>query len=155
MQTDQPIFPSAIIKGQLKMNQGRDRIWLLFALILGSHFSSLDWGWGEEWRQTALLCLSSHVLILGTEVTRDLDPASAGSPVHGDLQRVSYTTSFGFLLICHLWTFPLRNALKTPSHCSSKLFKAHELSYHMLNHFSYGKIQLQAPAKRLTFIVAI
>lgn len=61
------------------MNQGRGGIWLLFALILGSYFSSLDWGWGQEWKQSALLPLCSCVLTLGTELARDLDPASPGS----------------------------------------------------------------------------
>lgn len=111
--------------------------------------------WGGR-KQSALLPLCACVLVLGTELARDPDPASAGSPAHRGSQRVSHTTSFGFLLIRPSVTFPLkRSVLKTPSHCSSKLFKAHELSCHTLNHFSYRKVQLQAPAKRLTFTIAI
>lgn len=154
MQTDQPIFPSAIIKGQLKMNEGRRGDLVAFCFDTGLLFLFLGLGVGGG---TEGKCPSPLVLpCLHSELDRDLDPASAGSPVPGGLQRVSYTTSFSSLLICPSVKFPLkRNALKTPSHCSSKLFKACELSYHMLNHFSYGKTLLQAPAKRLTFIVAI
>ena len=153
MQTDQPISPSAIIKGQHKRNQAGRGIWSPFALMLVSCFSSLDCGgegigvncpisactlvcppWVQCWPETW-----ARLLLLGALST------GAGG---GSLTPLPSA----FCSFVPPPIFPLKEVSMQCIKDTAPL--AHELSYHMLNHFSW---QNTAPCatERMTVVVVV